>query len=487
MPSIRLPGGEWVYDEAQPLGPPGGFGSVFAGRAQDGVEVAIKRLHLTARELAHREMQIAQELRSRQLAWVIPVLDAGQDSESDGYFVVMPKAERSLQDALAQRGTVVEREAVQILQALSRGLAEVGDIVHRDLKPGNVLFHEERWKITDFGIARFVEESTSLQTLKDFLSAPYAAPEQWLGERATKATDVYALGCIAHTLLRGEPPFPGPTREQFRDQHLNQPPPELGGTSAGLRSLVSIMLRKAPTARPSLERVIEQFDRLASEGSPGPGARAGASALAAAGASVAEEEARREAAADTEERRLAARRATAAEGVAILRGVLRHLWHRIKAETPAAREDSDRRIVLGRGALSWDMTHEFIPEGGFEHSKWDVIVGAALSVTQQGGRHGYPGRSTSLWYARRPGDVGYRWLEVPYMVVLQAGPAEEPFALKDVSDADLAASTIMHRYQHAAEPAPVDDEDFDPFCDRWMARLAQAAQGALEHPSRLPE
>ncbi|MDM3788590.1 protein kinase, partial [Proteus mirabilis] len=78
---------------------------------------------------------------------------------------------------------------------------EVGDIVHRDLKPGNILRHEERWKIADFGIAKFVEDSTSLETLREALTPSYAAPEQWLGQRPTSATDIYALGCIIHALV----------------------------------------------------------------------------------------------------------------------------------------------------------------------------------------------------------------------------------------------------------------------------------------------
>jgi len=74
-----------------------------------------------------------------------------------------------------------------------------------DLKPDNILYHDGKWKIADFGIARFVEEATASNTLKEFLSPWYAAPEQWRLERATHGTDVYALGCIAFCLLTGKP------------------------------------------------------------------------------------------------------------------------------------------------------------------------------------------------------------------------------------------------------------------------------------------
>jgi len=65
------------------------------------------------------------------------------------------------------------------------GLQEIGQLVHRDLKSANILFHQGSWKIADFGIARFVEESTSANTVKGFLSPQFPAPEQWSGEHAS--------------------------------------------------------------------------------------------------------------------------------------------------------------------------------------------------------------------------------------------------------------------------------------------------------------
>src|SRR5512145_1867623 len=88
-----------------------------------------------------------------------------------------------------------------------RGLQEVQDLVHRDLKPDNILFHQGKWKIADFGIAKFVADATSDKTLKGWMSVHYAAPEQWRSERATNATDIYALGCIGYCLICGTPPF----------------------------------------------------------------------------------------------------------------------------------------------------------------------------------------------------------------------------------------------------------------------------------------
>ena len=260
--SIALPGGRWTYDTDDRLGPPGGFGEVFRGYAEDDRAVAIKRLKISAAEAAHRELLMADVLRNQDLQYVLPFLDAGQDAESDSYFVVMPIATKSLSAHLNETGSLEEPAAASILRDIAAALAEVDNIVHRDLKPDNVLLHDAAWKLADFGIARFVEKSTSLRTLKDCLTPPYAAPEQWNYQQSTSATDIYALGCIGYALLTGHPPFPGPSVEEFRRQHLQDAPPNNLNCSARLRGALTMMLRKSPEARPSRARVIQILEQL---------------------------------------------------------------------------------------------------------------------------------------------------------------------------------------------------------------------------------
>ena len=82
LEQLRLPSGVWSYDPDRPLGPAGGFGAVFAGCDEEGRPVAVKRLHIHAEQAGHRELKIAHDLANRTLRHVMPVLDAGQDSES---------------------------------------------------------------------------------------------------------------------------------------------------------------------------------------------------------------------------------------------------------------------------------------------------------------------------------------------------------------------------------------------------------------------
>lgn len=192
MQTIRLERGEWSFDESDLLGPPGGFGEVFRGTGPAG-PVAVKRLKLSAGAASHREMKIGATLADRSLEHVVPIFDFGQDAESDRYFLVMPLCDYSLQDLLRREATLDPASAREAALAILAGLEEASDIVHRDLKPGNILFHDGRWKIADFGIAKFVEDATSLESLRTSLTPSYAAPEQWRGERPASATDIYAL------------------------------------------------------------------------------------------------------------------------------------------------------------------------------------------------------------------------------------------------------------------------------------------------------
>jgi serine/threonine-protein kinase len=144
MTTIRLPRGQWSFDEGSRLGAAGGFGEVFAGSGPDGAPIAVKRLHLTADQAAHRELRIADHLITRTLTHVIPILDAGQDAESDRYFVVMARAEKSLQQAVGPTG-LPQADAVRILLDICHGLQQASEIVHRDLKPANVLLHDGTW------------------------------------------------------------------------------------------------------------------------------------------------------------------------------------------------------------------------------------------------------------------------------------------------------------------------------------------------------
>lgn len=475
---------EWFYDPSAPLGDPGGFGAVFAGRGGDGIEVAVKRIRLATPE-GQREIDIADGLIGRELQHVVRVFDAGRDASSGAYFIVMERASGSLQEAIAAAGSFDEAAAVAVLDEIAQGLLEVDAIVHRDLKPLNVLQLGKQWKIADFGIARFVEAVTSSHTLRGCLSPPYAAPEQWRGERASKATDIYALGCIGYALLTGKPPFAGP---DFERQHLNDAPPLLEVASPGLRTILLSMLRKQPNGRPSVSRVLERLRGLAALRESNA---AGLNALLGAGARVEAEMA--QAAAKAQRLRAEQERrdglAKSARRELIVLG--QKFGERVAAVAPAKFEVTEQKspdrarivLTLGRGRLEIAV-HATIPANAFQQCLWDVVAGGRIAVRQSGASP-YE-RSASLWYTNMGAGEEYRWWEVCYMYLGRDSRRDEPFSLDAGPDADLAAAPIVHVYQLAAQPVPIDDEHFDGFRERWMQLLAVAAEGGLSRPTNLP-
>lgn len=164
--TIKLLNAVWTYDPEQPLGSRGGFGQVFLGASEEGNPVAVKKLDPGFDASAHREFLIANDLIGKTYTHIIPILDFGEDEETGGCFIVMERADRSLQDHVESLGTLSSDEVREALLQIASGLHEIENIVHRDLKPRNILFHEDRWKIADFGISRLVDKTTSSNTLK---------------------------------------------------------------------------------------------------------------------------------------------------------------------------------------------------------------------------------------------------------------------------------------------------------------------------------
>ena len=489
MVTIRLKCGMWSYDPGQLLGR-GGCGQVFAGDGEEHGPVAVKRLGSGAERLP-REMVIAADLVDKNLTCVMPVLDAGLDDTSGRYFIVMPRAERSLQDDLNGGKTWTDVEAAETLLQIADGLQEVWDtvdVIHRDMKPGNVLRHGERWKITDLSVSRFIDTTTSEHTLQNWLSSQYAAPEQWNTEKTTRATDIYALGCIGYALLTGLPPFRGPERTDFKDQHLQEPPPKLCGHEPGLALLLNWMLRKDPTGRPGVDRVKVALAKVVAGETAG---RRGGDALARVGAIEAVRVSQQEADRERQKRTDEDRAKLAAGGCRTLGKIFETLLNEIR-EVPDVKGLGDAGVKLGTAQLvvGYLRNAEVLPLGSFPKSGWDVAVCARITVAQQAPPYVW---AASLWYSRLPDDDGYRWREVSYrstpwvMTWAIEDPKDALVALDECGAADAAmATSAQTAYSVAYGPWPIDDEDAGAFRERWQFLLAQAYEGKLRHPEHFP-
>ena len=131
-------------------------------------------------------------------------------------FITMEFLEGETLAERLRRGRLSEPDARAIALQLCIGLAEAHRtrVVHGDLKSNNIILAPGtdgaiRAVITDFGLARGVEKASKTSQSGDAAGTPdYMAPELWRGERASPASDVYALGVILYELASGRRPYP---------------------------------------------------------------------------------------------------------------------------------------------------------------------------------------------------------------------------------------------------------------------------------------
>jgi len=247
----------WEFDETVVVGDLGGMGEVFYGSGPSR-EVAVKRIRLRAHDeeairRRQREVEIAHDLidaagTASSTDHLLLPLDVAVDG--DDLFIVMPKAEKSLNSALS-RDELDASERFAAVRDVVSGLEELAGIgiLHRDLKPANVLSLGGKWVLADFGIARNLAEGTATFTFTGWGTAAYMAPELWELKPATVKSDLYALGVLAYETLVGRRPFIGPSDAEYRDQHLHLDAPEPMELATPLRRLVLRLLRKAPSER----------------------------------------------------------------------------------------------------------------------------------------------------------------------------------------------------------------------------------------------
>ena len=130
--------------------------------------------------------------------------------------------------------------------------AHARGVVHRDVKPANMLFDgSDRLQVVDFGIARLVDDSAGMTLTGTILgTAGYLAPEQARGEKATAASDRYALGIVAYELLTGGRPFQRGSETAEAVAHMNEPVPPASERTVGLPPEVDAVFARALAKSP---------------------------------------------------------------------------------------------------------------------------------------------------------------------------------------------------------------------------------------------
>ncbi len=229
----------------------GGMGVVYRA-TQLGLDRQVA-LKLISRELADKQAFRERFLRECRLAasldhpGVVPVFDA---REEDGELIVAMRLVEGgdLRKLIDREGPLPPPRAVALLAQVADALdaAHAAGIVHRDVKPHNILIEGNRAYLTDFGLAKAVEDSGVISGASVVGTVEYMSPEQWQGAKVGPATDVYSLGCVLYEALTGIVPY----ARKAEDTEPEMP--------QGLDAVIERAVSKDPADRyPSASTLIE--------------------------------------------------------------------------------------------------------------------------------------------------------------------------------------------------------------------------------------
>ena len=211
----------------------GGMGEIF--RAEDevlGRTVAVKVLaERYSRDESLRSRFTREALAAARLSGepnTVTIFDVGE--WNDRPFIVMEHLDGSLEERLRVGGPPPAEETLAWLDQAAAALdaAHRHGIVHRDIKPGNLLLDQGGGlRVADFGIASAAGLGSLTVTGTVLGTAGYLSPEQAQGERATPASDRYALAVVAYELLTGRRPFESDSPTAEAAAHVNAEVPSV--------------------------------------------------------------------------------------------------------------------------------------------------------------------------------------------------------------------------------------------------------------------
>lgn len=191
------------------------------------------------------EAEAAASLNHSQ---IVPIYDVGQVGIQH-YFTMRLINGVSLRQVLAE-GPLEPKRAASLVAQVAHAMeyAHGRGVLHRDVKPGNILLDEQdRPYVTDFGLAKVLEDESTLTHTMDLLGTPaYMSPEQAAGraKELTAAADIYGLGAVLYEALTGVPPFSGSsTMETVRAVLEQEPEPPTSLNPLVDRDLETICLK----------------------------------------------------------------------------------------------------------------------------------------------------------------------------------------------------------------------------------------------------
>jgi serine/threonine-protein kinase len=237
----------------------GGMSSVY--RALDETLERPVAIKLMNREIASDSDQLERFRReARAVAQLshphlVGVIDYGED-QGRPYIVLEYVEGETLKERIRRNGELDVSEAIAYAIEIARalGAAHARHIVHRDVKPQNVLIDEEgSAKVTDFGIARSLDDDGLTADGRVLGTTDYVSPEQALGHDVTGQSDLYSLGIVLFEMLTGSVPFRGENQVAVAMKHVREELPDVQALRPEVSASLAAVIDRA-TAKDLHER-----------------------------------------------------------------------------------------------------------------------------------------------------------------------------------------------------------------------------------------
>lgn len=185
---------------------------------------------------------------------IVSIYDVGH--EDNIYYIVMELVQgKTLKEIISEDGALPWKWSVNIAIQIASALeaAHKNNIVHRDIKPHNIIITEEGVaKVTDFGIAKAVSNSTITAFGTTIGSVHYFSPEHARGGYTDAKSDLYSLGVVMYEMLTGRVPFDADTPVSIALKHMQEKPVEPMKLNPSIPLAVNQIIIKAMQKEPSL-------------------------------------------------------------------------------------------------------------------------------------------------------------------------------------------------------------------------------------------